>query len=366
MPTAIEPNETIARYVPALKGRIASLDGLRAFSILLVLLGHTAYSDGSPRLIAPFQHVGNIGVRFFFVISGFLITTLLLKEWSKSGSISLRSFYLRRVLRIFPAVYVLIGVIAILGAYGFIHLKAHEVLYASTFLMNYHDYKNFWLGQLWSLSVEEQFYLIWPGLLVLAGVRRSFRVAWIIVIVAPLLRAFLWFGLHASETVMTKHFETVMDALAIGCLLAAYFNRLGESRIYKRLQSHGVLFVGAGLGIVAIANALFLVSLSGFYIWGQSLANIGTAMCIDWAIRNPTHPFGRLLNWKPIAAIGIGSYSLYLWQNPFLLGDAGSIVNRYPLNLLCTAVMALFSYFLVEKPFLSIKTLIEKRTPGLR
>src|SRR5205807_9098473 len=90
---------------PRLSGRIASLDGLRAVSILLVLLGHAAMSDGAPHILSPLSHIGNIGVRFFFVISGFLITTLLLKEQAKTGTISLKQFYLRRTLRIFPAAY---------------------------------------------------------------------------------------------------------------------------------------------------------------------------------------------------------------------------------------------------------------------
>jgi peptidoglycan/LPS O-acetylase OafA/YrhL len=147
------PNPAVAALVPAIHGRIPSLDGLRAFSILLVLLGHTALSDGAPHFLSPFSHLGNIGVRFFFVISGFLITTLLLKEANKTGTISLGSFYLRRALRIFPAVYLLILVVAVLGHSGVIQLKPGEVFYASTFTMNYHDYKNFWLGQLSSLAL---------------------------------------------------------------------------------------------------------------------------------------------------------------------------------------------------------------------
>jgi peptidoglycan/LPS O-acetylase OafA/YrhL len=348
-------------YLPALRGRIPSLDGLRAVSILLVLAGHAAMSDNAPHMLLRLAHAGNVGVRFFFVISGFLITTLLVKEWTKTGTISMRSFYFRRVLRIFPAAYALIAVIALLAASGAIRLKPGEVFYAATFTMNYHDFLAVWLGQLWSLSVEEQFYLLWPGLLLLAGAFRSFRAAWLVVIVCPLLRAVMWFVFHASATAMTKHFESVMDALAIGCLLAGYFNRLGEWKAYRRLQARTGLFLGLALGLIALANGLFIVRPSAFYIWGQSIANVGTVLCIDWAIRNPDQALGRVLNWKPLMFIGTLSYSLYLWQNPFLLGDAGTLWNSFPLNLVCTVAAALGSYFLIERPFLSLKERVESR-----
>jgi peptidoglycan/LPS O-acetylase OafA/YrhL len=350
------PNsEQLEEYAPKIRGRIPSLDGLRALSILLVLLGHTALSDNAPRLLRPFSHVGNIGVRFFFIISGFLITTLLLKEWKSTNDISLRGFYKRRVLRIFPAAYTLIAVIAILSAFHKVILQPGEVLYASTFTMNYHDFHALWLGQLWSLSVEEQFYLLWPGLLLLMGIRRACRASWIVVIAAPLLRFCMWHFWGASETSMTKHFEVVADALATGCLLAAYYNRLGTIEWYKKLQSNAFIFLALGLGLVALGNGMYVVSPGSFYVWGQSIANVGTAMCIDWAIRNSGHPLGYLLNWKPLVGIGVLSYSLYLWQNPFLLGSNGTFWTSYPYNIGFAITAALISYFAIELPFLRLK-----------
>lgn len=353
-------DDFLARHTPAIHGRIASLDGLRGISILLVLLGHTALSDGAPQRLAVFSHVGNIGVRVFFIISGLLITTLLLKEWTKTGTISIRQFYLRRVFRIFPAAYLLIGVIALLGAMGRVSLRPHEAFYASVFLMNYHDFRALHLGQLWSLSVEEQFYLLWPGLLLLAGIRRGLRCAWAVVFLAPILRACIFYGWHASDTAMTKHFETVADSLAMGCLIALQYNQLSASERYRRLQARPVIFFGLALGLILLGNALFVVNRGIFYVFGQTLANIGTALCIDWGIRNPDRPIGRFLNWKPLVFVGMLSYSLYLWQNPFLLGDSGTFWTTYPTNLAFALIASLLSYFVVEKPFLVLKDHLSK------
>src|SRR6202521_1564487 len=139
--------------------RIPSLDGIRAVSILLVLLGHGAMTGGAPRLLTRFGHVGNIGVRCFFVLSGFLITTLLLKEVSATGTISLVKFYIRRSLRVLPASLALIGVLATLHLWGVIRLWPGDLSHALTYTANYHLRRSWWLDHLWSLSVEEQFYI---------------------------------------------------------------------------------------------------------------------------------------------------------------------------------------------------------------
>lgn len=344
---------------PKLPGRIPSLDGLRAISILLVIVGHGSMSYGAPKFLKPFEHFGNFGVRFFFIISGFLITTLLLKERQKTGRISLKQFYVRRSLRIFPACFAFIGVIAVLSALRVIVLKHGDMVHAMTYTMNYHDVRSVWLDHLWSLSVEEQFYLLWPGLLVLAGVRRAFRGAWLVVLAAPILRICMWFWWGASDSAMTKHFESVADALATGCLLSAYFNRLTASPLYLRIQSYSFAFLTFALGLILVGNGIYLKWPAGFYILGQTLANIGTVLCIDWAIRNKEGVIGRWLNTKTAIFIGGVSYSLYLWQNPFFLADTNTWATTLPLNILCVAGAALASYWIVEKPFLKLKTRAE-------
>ena len=341
---------------PKVASRIPSLDGLRAVSIALVIVGHSADSLNAPRFLSLFSHLGNFGVRCFFIISGFLITTLLLKEREKTGSISMRGFYIRRALRIFPPSLTYIGVIAACYALGWITLKSGDLAHALTYTMNYRYNPAHWFRHLWSLSVEEQFYLLWPGLLWLAGTRRGMKVAWGVVIADPVIRAVMWFLFHASDSALTKHFEAVADTLAAGCLLSMNFNRIGAIHWYRRFQLSRFFWIVA-LGLVLGGNGLYAVNPASFYILGQSIANLGTVLCIDWTIRNFGRGVGRLLNWSPIVYIGALSYSLYLWQNAFLNPDWYAWPARLPTNLLLASCMAIASYYLVEQPFLRLKRL---------
>ena len=160
-------------------GRIASLDGLRAISIGLGLLGHLAGTRFFPLTSAAgdFFALAETGVLIFFIISGFLITTLLLHELDNSGRINLLKFYFRRTLRIFPPYYFLIAVLLVLRFLGYISLSNYDVLHAFTYTSNYFYPEGWYLGHPWSLSVEEQFYLLWPAILLLSGKRKAvFRI----------------------------------------------------------------------------------------------------------------------------------------------------------------------------------------------
>jgi peptidoglycan/LPS O-acetylase OafA/YrhL len=343
--------EVLAPKVPS---RIPSLDGLRAVSIALVIAGHSADSLNAPRALSYFSHLGNLGVRCFFIISGFLITTLLLKEFEKTGGISMSGFYIRRALRIFPASLTYIGIIAGCSMLGWITLKSGDLAHALTYTMNYRYNPAHWFRHLWSLSVEEQFYLLWPGLIWLAGRRRGMKAAWAVVIADPVIRAILWYGFHASDSAMTKHFESIADTLATGCLLSMNFNRLGALHWYRRFQLSPLFWI-VSLGLVLCGDGLYAINPACFYVIGQSLANLGTALCIDWSIRYYNQGIGHILNWRPILYIGVLSYSLYLWQNAFLNPDWNAWPAKLPINILLAFGMAIASYYLVEKPFLRLK-----------
>ena len=147
--------------------RLPSLDGLRAISIFLVLLGHAGGTHGLVRLDLGIGDYAHLGVVVFFVISGFLITRLLLSEHAKKGQVSLQRFYTRRALRLFPASYTYIACITLLWLSGILHLEPRDLWHAVTYTVNYLPGRTWQVGHLWSLSVEEQFYLLFPVLLIL-------------------------------------------------------------------------------------------------------------------------------------------------------------------------------------------------------
>jgi len=136
-----------------------------------VLIAHLAGTRNFPAALATSESLGYLGVKVFFVISGFLITSLLLKEHAKNGQISLRAFYLRRVFRIFPASYAFIAVMFLCAVFGLITLLPNDLLHANTYSMNYHRPHAWYMAHLWSLAVEEQFYFMWPAVLFFAGPR---------------------------------------------------------------------------------------------------------------------------------------------------------------------------------------------------
>jgi len=332
--------------------RIPSLDGLRALSIALVILSHLIGTRGFPvgqRALGTVGDFGYLGVRVFFVISGFLITTLLIREHGKTGTVSLRGFYVRRAWRIFPAFYTFVVVMVVAWAVGAVALRAGDVVAGLTYTMNYHYDRSWQLGHIWSLSVEEQFYLVWPALMLLAGRRRIVAVATAMIVLAPLCRALAWFVAPYRDDVIMEAYPCVMDSIACGCVMAALRGRLDQSPRYLAwLGSPG--FVVVPLAVVA-ANLPMWFPLE--YTVNITIMNLGLALIVDRVVRFPDGPIGWVLNTRALIWIGTLSYSLYLWQEPFLDHHAAGAVNSFPLNLVLAAACAIASFYLIEKPFLA-------------
>jgi len=334
------------------KGRIPTLDGLRAISIALVLLGHLSGTRNYPRSLDSLGQFGNFGVRIFFVISGFLITDLLLRERTKTGSISLRQFYLRRVFRIFPAAYVFMGVIAVLSLRSLIGLNPHDLLFATTYTSNFNPHRSWYVGHLWSLSVEEQFYLLWPAVLALLGVAAGARVAAAVILVSPLVRVFVWYFAPGWRGGIGEIFPTIADPLAAGCILAIGRDWLWGRRWYRRILESPYFWL---VPLAALLGDLARDHPRVSFVIAQPIMNLGIAMSIDYSMRHATGWVGRLLDWRPMAFVGVLSYSLYLWQQPFLNRDGAAVWNAFPVNLCLAVLFALASYKLVERPFLRLK-----------
>ncbi len=365
--------------------RIPSLDGFRALSILFVLCAHVQGQRGfeaNDFFISGIVNLGSLGVRTFFVISGFLITSLLLKEESKRGTIALGRFYFRRTLRIFPAYYVFVAIVLLVSRSGVIHVDSADFWYAATYTLDYRQGISWYLGHGWSLSIEEQFYLLWPSLLLLFGSRRAMLGAGWFVVVVPLVRIFFpflpWAHLGVGGT-----FETAGDAIATGCLLAAYRDRLALTEWYPKIVGSwrfvfvviaGILAASLGGGYFKYFNPIhskaFLASIGTsfpeiirlvHYGLGMTVTNVAIAITIDRYVRFPTGFLGRMLNARVPSFIGMISYSLYLWQQPFFNSPAHDYMIPFPVNVVAAVSMALISYYLIEHPFLRLREGLEER-----
>jgi peptidoglycan/LPS O-acetylase OafA/YrhL len=216
--------------------RIQSLDGLRAIAISLVIISHcfgTPYFF--PKSAQRFAgDIGSLGVRIFFVLSGYLITTMLIAERRTTGRINLKIFYLRRVFRLCPALYVYLGIVGLLGIFGLIGYRPVELLRAATYT-TWYSVEALWTRPTWSLAIEEQFYLLWPAALCFFGIRGATRFALFSLILAPVIRVGLWLFLPAWVSPFENTFPTIADTLATGCLLAIWLPTLQHDRRFVAL-----------------------------------------------------------------------------------------------------------------------------------
>jgi len=327
----------------------------------MVLWGHLSGTRGFPEALSLGVWTGdlaNFGVRVFFVISGFLITTLLLNEFDVRGRISLRSFYIRRTFRIFPAFYAYLTVVAIGSWLGVWTLGGGDLTYAVAFLMNFREERSWVVGHLWSLSVEEQFYLLWPFVAFRLGKSRALLIAGVAMVASPLLRLVWFYALPDHRLLIGEAFPTIFDPIAAGCALAAARDRLWAFPSYRRLVSS--LAPGLLLSAVVV-NAWLPQIVRLHWLVGETYINIVIALFIDHAIRAPRSFLGLVLEHPVLVIVGTLSYSIYLWQQPFLNRNSSALWCAFPLNLLCAGAASVASYQLVEKPMLRIRKRFESR-----
>ena len=313
------------RYVPA-------LDGLRALAVLVVIAYHMhlGWAPG-----------GLLGVTMFFVLSGYLITGLLLKEYDDSGTISLSNFWLRRVRRIIPAV-----VFAVLGTALLCTIFNHALLtkMRPDVLPTLFFFNNWWqifhnvsyfealgspspLTHYWSLSIEEQFYLIWPVALLIcmkAGVKRTTMQKGIIVlIVLSALEMILLFDPHADPSRVYYGTDTRAFSLLIGALLAFIWpHQKLTVRAGNRMTPTGRLVFNV-VGVLAVVGLIVMVVVTnGFepfiYRGGLLLCSLLTAIAIAVLV-HPISWISKVFELPPFVWIGKWSYSMYLWHFPILL-----------------------------------------------
>ncbi|MFB2555293.1 acyltransferase family protein [Herbiconiux liangxiaofengii] len=353
---------------------IPSLDGLRAIAVLTVFVGHSATGIGTG--FWP----GHVGVTIFFFLSGFLITTLLRREYGRSGRISLSRFYLRRALRILPPAYLAILVAVLVGAAGLVEASTNGWGVLAE-IFNYTNYYMVIVGrdglppdttQFWSLAVEEHYYLVVPVvLLVLFKLRASMRsIGWTLLglaFVVPLWRIFL--GLNgASFDRLYVSTDTRIDSLIFGTAMALLWNpSLGD-----RLLGSGRLSGWIEKRIAPIASVAVVIFVLSALVPSQmfrlSIADTVQCLClvpIFWfVITRPGGVVGRVLNSRVVVRIGVLSFSIYLFHRIVLNLVENVLVN--PLigdlvSLLATLVVAQIVYTLVETPSGRLRRRFEAR-----
>ncbi|MBO9200915.1 MULTISPECIES: acyltransferase family protein [Niastella] len=340
---------------------IPSLNGLRAISILLVIFGHYGILNDTLRKFYPLQILenGSLGVNVFFAISGFLITTLLIEEEKKTGTISLKSFYKRRTLRIFPAYYFMLLVYFILQRYNLIFLSGNSWLTALTYTKYFNHSLDIYSEHLWSLSVEEHFYLCWPFIFYYFPSRKTFVLLFFIILV-PFLRIFGNVrGIPYFEIDSITIFQRA-DSLLLGCLLALHYDKfcLFFNKLFKSIK-FPLLFIFLMLTLIQYLAVALQLTKWHFYFTVPLLGPSGTItillilMLIVYSI-NCTGWWYTFLNSRIMDYIGRLSYSLYLWQQIIIFGSLKFVPER-PYSLLVIFLVANVSYYFIERPFLALK-----------
>ncbi|HWB11278.1 MAG TPA: acyltransferase [Pirellulales bacterium] len=341
------------------KGNIPSLNGLRAVSITVVILAHAVPKAGISESYLPLS--GATGVDVFFVISGFLITLLLLREQKRFGVISIPKFYARRTLRIFPAYFTYLGVITGLSILGMIDIRSTELLKAATYTTNLFPRATWDVGHSWSLCVEEHFYLIWPLTLVCAGRFWAPRLAALYVLLTPFIRVLVLLAFK-TQFALWSFTLTRMDAIAVGCCLAF---AVTSSRVRQRvrLTPWQVALLCAACGGFLVISQFILVRYQlqfkavGYYaaVLSGTVNALAIGAAVWCCVLYPVGILGRFLNSVPAIFIGSLSYSLYLWQQPLFNPDRDTWLFDFPVNVLAVAVLSIGSYYLIERPFLALK-----------
>jgi peptidoglycan/LPS O-acetylase OafA/YrhL len=343
---------------------VPELDGFRGLAIALVVVGrYWEFRGWSSDVKAFAQSLAHLGVLLFFVLSGFLITGLLYRERSLTGSISFKRFYIRRALRLLPAFFLFLATVALLVRFGLVtDVPKIEFLECLLYLRNIFG-RSLSLGHIWSLSLEEQFYLVWPiSFFLLPRKQASAIVAWVCVVFM------IWRGAAIALRLFSYEHGTFyvrpyfrFDSILIGCLIALWlcsspsaFARLRKfARTYWPAVFWVALFLWATLG-ETLSRALHI-----------TVSEILAAIALTHVVLSPGSLMAKFCRNPCLRYLGTISYSLYLWQDLFISTEPPSwgVFRELPLALVVPIAIAIASYHLMERPILRLKN---KLAPEVR
>jgi peptidoglycan/LPS O-acetylase OafA/YrhL len=347
-------------------GHRKALDGVRGLAIVLVLLHHFAMERFGG---------GFIGVDLFFVLSGFLITSLLLEEWRETGSVGLGAFYARRALRLLPALVVVLLAMVAVSAWTEAPKEAAAMrtsalmtfLYSANWFLAFGAYPRHELSPTWSLSVEEQFYIVWPllltGMLRMGWSRRSMTGLVLALLLASAgLRALLWKTTGSFPRVLFGT-DTHADGLLGGALAAMVLHWSGAPRsevAVKALRGTSVLVV-VFLGIFA---CLGWPADPYMPLGGHLALNLAAVALIVGLVSSPGVPVQGLFEVAPLRWLGRVSYGVYLWHMaaPWILGRLGVSLPGpfWAVSIGVSVAAAAVSFYALEQPALRLKRRFER------
>lgn len=352
-----------------------SLDGLRALSVGAVLLYHAGFS---------WMHGGFFGVEVFFVVSGFLITSLLLDEHDRDGAVSFRHFWTRRARRLFPALYAVLVVVGVGTAlWGSAEQQSQvrrEIPWSIFYVNNWGQILGnvpYFAGDpsplrhLWSLAVEEQWYLLWPLVFVaLLRIRLPRHVlGWLVVGAAVVVWTYMFWLQSRSPALLggppaafdgvdrTNYMYLSTITRSFGLLLGAgaafiwrpwRWGRARNAPVGRVLDPVGA----AAVAMIGCASAVAVITAGYVYQWLLPLVAILSLVAVMVAVHPAAVGFRRIMGWSPLVEVGKRSYGLYLWSWPIFVwvGATDGSVGRFAWAMVLTVVVAEASYRYLETP----------------
>lgn len=338
---------------------IKGFHGLRAISIGLVILTHLDLLTRLPSnafIQDRFWHLisGETGVNLFFVLSGFLITTILLNEKAKTGKIKILNFFARRFIRLLPPLILFYAMIITIAFLGLIPIPTEAILYAIFYVYNFvpNQLYVYELGHIWSLSVEEQYYITWPFVILLANKFWKITLVFLLVIGTSILALMFFPTMTAFENYRPLRFFIPAIAPIILGSFSAVLNLNFRQRM-KQLSVKKFLFPVAF--IVLYCFPLYAPQPLSEVI--HIIQSAGFCFLILWIVYHQESLTIKLLEFSLVKYIGTISYGLYVFQGLFLRTGGGgeSWIHHFPYNALLALVCAILSYELIEKRTLKWK-----------